>query len=319
MTSLFDKPKLFSIIIPTYNRANVIIKTLESILKQTYIHWECIIIDDGSTDNTNEVIQRYLNKDVRFQYYNRPSCRAKGPNACRNYGFEKCTGDFVQWFDSDDLYNPLALELYVARMNEVADVVVGQLEFVNFETGATIKKSNIISDNIIEDYFIGKIAYFVCGPLWKRSFLEQQNCLFDEALSNLDDWDFNLRMLYEKPIVKYINKPIIQYRCHQNSLSSELEKLNFKEIQSEFNAREKHLLLLSQNKMADLKVLNKFIKNRYKYFFRETLIQNHSKKTYFLMKLLQSELFLFDIYGMLKTASGFIVFSLFKKGYSLLK
>jgi glycosyltransferase involved in cell wall biosynthesis len=310
---------LISIIIPTYNRALLISKTLNSIISQTYSNWECIIIDDGSTDNTEEVVEAYCLKDSRFQYFKKPTHCLKGPNACRNYGFKLSVGDYINWFDSDDLYLPNALEQFVEIFDENTDVVVVKLEVIDFLTGKKIKENNIVSKNKIEDYFVGKIGFYVCGPLWKRSFLEQQSSLFDETIRNLDDWDFNLRMLYRKPVIKYINKPLIQYRYHENSLSQELAKLNFNEIQSEFAAREKHLQMLTQNNLANTTVLRKFIKNRYNYFFMEAMLQNHTKKYYFLKKLLYRQFYLFDIYGMLKTLTGFIVFSIFKKGYILLK
>ena len=79
---------LVSIIIPTYNRAHFIGETLESVLAQTYHNWECIVIDDGSTDYTDELMEFYCEKDSRIQYYHRPSHKPKGANACRNYGFE---------------------------------------------------------------------------------------------------------------------------------------------------------------------------------------------------------------------------------------
>lgn len=312
---------LISIIIPTFNRAHLLSDTLDSLLQQTYNQWECIVVDDGSTDNTADLMGKYLAKDARFQYYNRPDSKSKGPNSCRNFGFEMSKGDYVQWFDSDDRYFPFALETYIRTIDAHtdADAVVAKLEITNSITDLRIKENRIISDNVVEDYFTGKIAYYVCGPLWKSSFLKQQPCLFDETIRNLDDWDFNLRMLYAKPIINLIDKPLMQYRYHESSLSQELVKLNFNEILSEFTAREKHLKLISQNKMTDLSTLKGFVKNRYKYFFREALMQNHSEKMYFLKKLLRSQFFLFDIYGMLKTLTGFLVFSLFGKGYALLK
>jgi glycosyltransferase involved in cell wall biosynthesis len=310
---------LISIIIPTFNRAHLLSDTLDSLLQQTYKQWECIVVDDGSTDNTADVMGEYLAKDARFQYYNRPNSKSKGPNSCRNFGFEMSKGNYIHWFDSDDRYLPFALETYIKVIDTHADVVVAKLEIINFVSAVKIKENRITSDNLVEDYFTGKIAYYVCGPLWKRSFLNEQPCLFDETIRNLDDWDFNLRMLYAKPIVKLIDKPLMQYRYHESSLSQELVKLNCNEILSEFAAREKHLQLISQNKMADLSVLKRFVKNRYKYFFREALMQNHSEKMYFLKELLRSQFFLFDIYGIMKTLTGFLIFSLFGKGYALLK
>ena len=79
--------KLISIIIPTFNRAHLILHTLESIKNQTYNEWECIIVDDGSTDNTEDVLKKYIDTDSRFRYFKRPLNHTKGPSSCRNFGF----------------------------------------------------------------------------------------------------------------------------------------------------------------------------------------------------------------------------------------
>ncbi|WP_372938266.1 glycosyltransferase family 2 protein, partial [Seonamhaeicola sp.] len=86
---------LVSIIIPTYNRAHLIGETLDSVLAQTYTHWECIVVDDGSSDHTSQVVATYCKNDARFQYHQRPLDRPKGANACRNYGFELSKGEYI--------------------------------------------------------------------------------------------------------------------------------------------------------------------------------------------------------------------------------
>src|SRR5690554_2800862 len=103
MIPMTPENPLVSIIIPTYNRAHLIGETLDSVLAQTYENWECIVVDDGSTDNTEELMAEYMTKDARFQYHHRPKDRLPGGNAARNYGFEVSMGEYIQWFDSDDL------------------------------------------------------------------------------------------------------------------------------------------------------------------------------------------------------------------------
>ena len=95
------------------------------------------------------------------------------------------------------------------------------------------KKHAFLSKDILHDYFKGKIAYYICTPTWKKSFLEKQSYLFDETITNLDDWDFNLRMLYNEPTVVYLDEELIQYRIHDSSLSHEIGKLNFDLYKSE--------------------------------------------------------------------------------------
>ena len=74
---------LVSILTPTYNTEKFIRSTIESAQNQTYTNWECIVVDDGSTDNTCQVVSDYISKDNRFQFYNRPKDLLKGPNSCR--------------------------------------------------------------------------------------------------------------------------------------------------------------------------------------------------------------------------------------------
>jgi glycosyltransferase involved in cell wall biosynthesis len=107
---------LFSIIVPTYNRAHLISVTIESILSQGYPNYEIIIVDDGSTDNTEEVIQKYLcDKVIYYKKINGERATA------RNYGTNKAKGDYVNWFDSDDVMFPDHLQVaasFVLKCNK---------------------------------------------------------------------------------------------------------------------------------------------------------------------------------------------------------
>ncbi|PVX46619.1 glycosyl transferase family 2 [Flavobacterium sp. 103] len=310
---------LVSIIIPIYNRAHLISETLDSILVQTYVNWECIIIDDDSTDNTIDVLAEYTEIDNRFQYYKRPIDRIKGPNACRNYGFELSKGEYIKWFDSDDVMLPNLLEKQILSFDKNVDVSVCKLIYYEFNSGISIKENTIFSKYLIEDYFTGKIAFYISGPLWKRSFLEKQTDLFDLSITNLDDWDFNLRMLYQEPKVVYLEEALIQYRKHETSLSHEINKLNFNEIQSEFRAREKNLKLLKTNKLANARILQNYSKDRYKFILREALVSNDNKRFYYLRMLFILQLKTLDFKGFIKTIFSFTIFSVFNKGYKLLK
>lgn len=308
---------LISIVIPTYNRAQLLVETLDSILAQTYLNWECIIIDDESTDNTEVAIAFYL-KDNRFQYYKKPNNRPKGANACRNYGLEVSKGKWVKWFDSDDVMLPDLLEnQYNAIDNE--DVSVCRILKYNFVTSNALASNQIQSQNLIEDYLTNKIAFYVSGPLWKRTFLEKQKFLFDETISNLDDWDFNLRMLYASPRIVFVDEALILYRIHKDSLSHEVGKLNREEIKSEFKAREKHIELLNHNKLVDSSILKIYMIIRYRFMLREALVAANDIKYYLLQKLLKMQLDVLNIKGICKTIFGFILFSIFNKGYKFLK
>ena len=101
---------LISIIIPTFNRAHIIGSTLESIINQSFTNWECIVVDDLSSDSTENVVFKYSSLDARIQFHKRPIYKEKGPSSCRNFGFEISKGDFIYFFDSDDILKSNALE-----------------------------------------------------------------------------------------------------------------------------------------------------------------------------------------------------------------
>ncbi|WP_281324260.1 glycosyltransferase family 2 protein [Flavobacterium sp. IMCC34518] len=309
---------LISIIIPTYNRAYLIGETLDSILAQTYTNWECIVVDDGSTDNTAKVVRKYIKEDKRFQYYSRLNDRTKGANTCRNYGFELSKGEYIKWFDSDDIMHPSLLEKQLNSIDKNIDCSVCKVAYYDFENDDILKENTISSDHLIEDYLVGEVTFYISGPLWSRLFLNNQKELFDEKISNLDDWDFNLRMLYQEPFIVCIDEPLIQYRIHETSLSQEIDKLNFRELESEFRAIKKHIFLLKKNKKVDQKILKRHLKNRYQFILRKALIENNKYKFYYFKKLLIIQCQLLDFLEMIKITIGFTVYIFLKKGYKLL-
>ena len=102
---------MISIVIPVYNRAYIIHRSLDSLLNQTYKDWECLIIDDYSSDNTKEIVDKYIQSDNRFVYYMNE--RTKGAQGARNTGVLKAHGEWVVMFDSDDYMLPTYLETVV--------------------------------------------------------------------------------------------------------------------------------------------------------------------------------------------------------------
>ncbi|MAM18268.1 MAG: glycosyltransferase family A protein [Christiangramia sp.] len=108
---------LVTIIIPTFNRAETLPKTLRSVQNQSHQNWECLVIDDGSEDQTEKILQEFL-KDNRFRFLKRPEDRKKGAATCRNIGLENAQGDYIQFLDSDDLLAPNKLEVQLIALQE---------------------------------------------------------------------------------------------------------------------------------------------------------------------------------------------------------
>lgn len=99
----FVNSSVISCIIPTFNRATLLKEAIESVLKQTYSGWELLVIDNGSTDETEKVVNHFLNKDNRIRYFRN---NKKGPSAARNYGVEKAMGQYIVFLDDDDICLP---------------------------------------------------------------------------------------------------------------------------------------------------------------------------------------------------------------------
>lgn len=105
-----DERPFFSIVIPTFNRENELRTSIASVLNQNFKNWELLIIDDGSTDETEDLIDAYKVQNSRIYYFKRPDSRQKGPGACRNIGIEQATGEYVAFLDSDDEWSENKLE-----------------------------------------------------------------------------------------------------------------------------------------------------------------------------------------------------------------
>lgn len=214
---------MISIIIPTYNKSELISETLDSLLNQTYENWEALIVDDHSTDNTQEIVAHYLKKDVRFQYHLRPKERPKNANSCRNYGFEISKGDYIIFLDSDDLLIPDCLNSRINSFDTDTDFVVADTGFYKnqkFYPKKTNKDPNLSkSENYLKMFLGYKLPWTIMSPMWKREIVE--NHRFDENLFRMQDIDFHIRILLDKEWnIKRIHQIDNYYRIEDEKLTS---------------------------------------------------------------------------------------------------
>jgi glycosyltransferase involved in cell wall biosynthesis len=212
---------LISIIIPTYNRANVLEQTLDSVQSQTYTNWECIVVDDGSTDATDKMLAEYCRHDSRFQYYKRPKESPKGGNACRNLGFELSKGIFIKWLDSDDV---LSDGLLLSQVNAVSTSLENKYILAtskwNYFTETTkdvtpkIKQINKNYDSgfdLICDF--GKYNTFLPPHVYLvRRELIIKSGLWNESLSINQDGEFFTRVLLNASKVIHAEDGMAFYR-----------------------------------------------------------------------------------------------------------
>ncbi len=315
---------LISIIIPTYNRAHLIGETLDSIVTQTYTNWECIIVDDGSTDNSSEIIEDFIKKDSRFQYHNRPKNRLKGANACRNYGFKLSKGDYIKWFDSDDIMYPDFLEKQVAVLqkdNELSFCACQSLTFYEGKKNVIKNEVNRIpTHSLILSYLVKNHYFFTGSPLWKKIFLHKKD-LFDESLTDSHESDFHLRMLLYFPKYIYTADFFFSIRRGNNSITQ--NKLNKKSsLESKINFFIKAKKLIYNQKIDDKKLIIEYLTFRISGSIYE-LCQFNPRFGVLLLhkKNVLSLIFQKNIQfkNRIKLIIGFILLFIFGKGYKLLK
>jgi glycosyltransferase involved in cell wall biosynthesis len=214
---------MISILMPIYNRENLIIETLNSIVNQTFHDWECIIVDDGSTDNTKKVVSQYIENDTRFKFLSRPENAKKGPSSCRNYAFEIAKGDYIQFFDSDDIMhkNHLLEKRNVITEN---DAVICKLKLFNnaFDENLFDYSDNddlITSTSIFDDFVTGKFEMMMVAPLWKKKFI-QNYMPINNTMHMLEDHDLHARALFANPKLAIINDYLIYYRKGHDALTT---------------------------------------------------------------------------------------------------
>jgi len=217
---------LVSIIIPTYNRAHLISDTLNSIQNQTHKNWECIVVDDGSTDNTEELLNRYVSNDDRFIFTKRPESKPKGANACRNYGLELSKGQFVNWFDSDDIMhtNKLELQLKVLKSNPESPYCICLSKWFDKETNTDLglRSKSIDSKKRLEDYCLYNIFWLTTAPLWRRDFIINNQLSFDENLHQSQEYDFHIKALAVSDRYAIVKEPLLTLIKHKEAISSNI-------------------------------------------------------------------------------------------------
>jgi glycosyltransferase involved in cell wall biosynthesis len=213
-----EKQIKISIIIPMYNRATLVSETLDSVLAQTCNDWECIVVDDSSTDNSVEVVQKYVDKDSRFKLLIRPEERIKGAPTCRNIGYENSRGEIVIFFDSDDLMSPPYFETVIRLINKNSDVdfaiVPSDSFFESPDKPFAQAKRYSTKLNLIEEILSIRVYAGSSDVVWKRSFLQCNERMWKEGLLKGQDGDFLLKNCAHANKVVFFDMPTMLHSRH---------------------------------------------------------------------------------------------------------
>ncbi len=187
---------LISIIIPTHNRAYILPRAVESILKQTYSNWELIIVDDGSTDNTKEVVANYANPCIKYVFQ-----KNAGQSAARNTGIRHSKGEWIAYLDSDDELTPLYMETMLRWINRYPKTLyllskcVRHMEIYkdgelveSYEDSINVPDILTVRDIFLRNYYLASVGF-----MHHRSILSK-GISWDEKLQRSPDWDFFMQL-----------------------------------------------------------------------------------------------------------------------------
>jgi glycosyltransferase involved in cell wall biosynthesis len=243
------KPQV-SVIIPTYNRVWVIKEAIDSVLAQDYTEFELIVVDDGSTDHTSDVLDAYGNVIKVLSQKN------KGVSAARNRGIAEATGKFIAFLDSDDLWHPQKLSAQINFFNQTPDALICQTEEVWIRNGLRVnpkerhkKPSGMIFKPSLKLCLVSPSAVMIQRNLFDRVGA------FDETLPACEDYDLWLRISCRFPIYLIDTPLIIKRGGHDDQLSkgAGLDKYRIKAIEKIIKSG----LLSEDQRRAAVKTLKK--------------------------------------------------------------
>jgi len=216
------KSNLVSIIIPCYNQANYLTYSLASVLEQTYTNWECIIVNDGATDNTKEVAKEWCAKDNRFVYVEKQN---GGLSSARNAGINVAKGDYIQFLDADDILVRTKLSDSLDLVQENEAIVVSN--FASFEDASGEKllppycqlSQELLSfKSILNQWDVSFTIPIHCG-FFPKSVLE--TIRFNETLKAKEDWLFWIQIAQKNTPFVYLNTTLALYRKHAMSMTKD--------------------------------------------------------------------------------------------------
>jgi glycosyltransferase involved in cell wall biosynthesis len=279
---------LCSIIIPIFNRANILSESLNSIINQEFTNWECILVDDGSSDYSINIANTFSLKDSRFKVYKRPDFLLKGANSCRNYGFNISIGDCIQWFDSDDIMpSNYLLEKINILSTDSCDIVVSNAKY--FESDINIHSFNnnfLLNHNITAFDFISSQSWFQTSQTLIRRSIIKGFKPFNENLQRNQETEFFIRLLIQSCVLKYCYNTFVFIRKHNNSITGEYTSLpEGKRLLLDWPAYRLMYLTFKYNNALNMEINNYFSK-----FFSRILIKvdcnfkEYSKIFYFVIR-----------------------------------
>jgi glycosyltransferase involved in cell wall biosynthesis len=222
---------LVSVIIPAYNIDQYLAETLDSVLVQTYSHFEVMIVNDGSTDRTLEIAQEYAAKDDRIRIFSQAN---EGLAGARNRGIRETTGELLAFLDGDDRWHPTKLSAHVDHFESFGQKLqsteasslgmsFAKVTFITSTGSYTKQYSNSKLTNLKpEDFYIENLAITPSNVVIRRSLLDQVGHFIPQP-KGLEDQEIFIRIAYSGAIIEGLNQVLTEYRIVENSMSSNLD------------------------------------------------------------------------------------------------
>src|SRR5260221_876658 len=189
---------LFSIVIPTYNRSQLIPLTLDSVLEQTFFDFEIIVVDDGSTDTTGNTIARYL-ADSRIKYYKIGNSER---GAARNYGTTKSNGQYVTFLDSDDIFLPWHLKIAAEKIESANAPPIFHLAYEilhpNGRVDSLPQLPSPVNEKLLEGNFLSCMGVFLQRKVAIENPFDE-----DKNLAGSEDYELWMRIAARMPIITF--------------------------------------------------------------------------------------------------------------------
>lgn len=206
--------KLVSIIVPCYNQAHFLNESLSSVLKQSYPNWECIIINDGSTDNTEQAALSWTKKDTRFKYVKQEN---KGLSSARNSGIKTSLGDYILPLDADDIIREDFLDKTVPELIENDDLAIVSCNSKFFEGDIT----NIINELKPKGntyHYLLYVNQLVATSLYRKKCWEQVGGYDEQMKTGFEDWEFWIAITKQGWEYKVVEDFLFYYRKAKKSM-----------------------------------------------------------------------------------------------------
>ncbi|OCK50589.1 hypothetical protein BA768_05415 [Chryseobacterium sp. CBo1] len=219
---------LVSIIIPCYNQDQYLDMCLQSVSDQTYQNWECIIVNDGSTDSTGEIAENWVQKDGRFLYIKHDN---RGVAHSRNAGLKKATGQWIQFLDGDDLLLPTKLEESLKFKDDFNFIYTDfqHLKADKIEEPFCNLKDHTLNIEALLKYWDQGLNIPIHTPIIKKEIID--NLYFYEKFQLHEDWLFWVELLKNSEVkIKFIDQYLTLYRIHPNNSSGKSEVLAANQI-----------------------------------------------------------------------------------------